>query len=212
MPKDRMRTLNKFSKIGIPTGIMFLPMLPYISDDEDSIKQVVKDVKSAGGKFILFGGMTLKDGRQKDNFMKILKRNNPELVDKYIELYKNNVKYGNAKSSYYHEINNLVYKICKENQMETRIPYEIFKDKIEMKYEVSILLAHISHYLRMEGERYYNFRKASFNIQKIPESIERLINEKRLNKVPGVDKFIEELVEEIVVKRKCMYYDEVKSF
>lgn len=212
LPKERLNTLKKFSKLGIPTGVMFVPMLPYLSDDEDSIKEVVKDVKNAGANFILFGGMTLKEGRQKEHFMRVLQKNYPKLVDKYTQLYKNSGKYGNANSKYYKGINQLAYKICKDNKIETRIPYEIFKDKIEMKYEVSVLLAHIAHYLRMEGEKYYNFRKASFDIQKISEPIERMVNEKIVGKISSVGKFIEDLVEEIVVEGKCGYYDEVRNY
>ena len=210
-PKDRLNILKKISENLIPTGVMLLPLIPYISDDEDSIKDSVKKIKKAGTKFILFGGMTLKEGHQKENYFNTITKRFPELVNKYKHLYKKSGKYGNPKSSYNNEINKLAYQICKENKMETRIPYEFFRDKIELKDEVSLILAHISHYSRMEGKEYYIFKKASFNIQKCPDSIEKIIAEKRLNKIPGLNKFINEIVEEIVIERKCDFYENLRK-
>jgi DNA repair photolyase len=31
-PKERLRVIGKFSKMGVPTGVVIMPILPFISD------------------------------------------------------------------------------------------------------------------------------------------------------------------------------------
>ena len=55
---------------------------------------MVGSATEAGVGFILPGGLTLKPGRSKDEFMRALRARFPELVPKYSRLYRNNSKYG----------------------------------------------------------------------------------------------------------------------
>ena len=214
-PKERLSALKKFSDAGVKTGVMFIPQIPFISDNEKSIKDVVSASKKAGADFILFGGMTLKEGRQKEHFMKIIKEKFPNLLENYEMLYKNSGQWGSPDVRYYNKVrgvdlNKLNYQICKAYKMPVRIPYELFKYKIELKYEVAIILAHIGYYLGMEDKRGSAYRKAAFNIQKsnIDFGQRTLFSEKI--KIKGAGKFINNLIDEIVDERKCDFYDRIR--
>lgn len=91
---ERFKTLNILHENGISTGIWMLPILPWLSDTEDNLESMVREAAEAGVGFILPGGLTLKPGRSKDEFMNCLEVHFPELVEKYARLYGNNHKYG----------------------------------------------------------------------------------------------------------------------
>jgi DNA repair photolyase len=91
---ERFETLKILHDNGISTGIWMLPILPWLCDNEENLESMVKDAVDAGVGFILPGGLTLKPGRSKDEFMACLERQFPELVPKYAKLYGNNHKYG----------------------------------------------------------------------------------------------------------------------
>jgi DNA repair photolyase len=91
---ERFETLRVLHENGIGTGIWMLPILPWIGDSDDNLRDMVKDAADAGVEFILPGGLTLKPGRSKLQFLGCLERHFPELVPKYQEMYGNNNKYG----------------------------------------------------------------------------------------------------------------------
>lgn len=91
---ERFETLRTFHDAGINTGIWMLPILPWIGDSEDNLREIVKDAAAAGVEFILPGGLTLKPGRSKLEFLECLGRHFPELIPKYQEMYGNNNKFG----------------------------------------------------------------------------------------------------------------------
>lgn len=91
---ERFGALRVLHENGIRTGIWMLPILPWIGDSEDNLRGVVKDAAAAGVEFILPGGLTLKPGRSKLEFLECLEKHFPELVLKYEGLYSNNNKYG----------------------------------------------------------------------------------------------------------------------
>ena len=214
-PEKRLSALRKFSDAGVSTGIMFMPQIPFISDNEKSIKDVVSASKNAGADFILYAGMTLKEGRQKEHFMKIIKDKFPNLIENYEMLYKNSGQRGAPDIGYYNEIkeidlNKLNYQVCKKYKMPVRIPYELFKDKIELKYEIAVILAHIGYYRDMEGKGGIAYRKAAFNIQKSDVDFRQRTLFSKKAKIKGVGEFINKLVDEIVEERKCDFYEGVR--
>jgi len=91
---ERLETLKILHDAGISTGIWMLPILPWLSDTDENLESMVRDMAEVGVQFILPGGMTMKPGRQKDQFMKVMYERFPELAPKYAALYRNNDKWG----------------------------------------------------------------------------------------------------------------------
>lgn len=91
---ERFETLKALHEAGIHTGIWFMPILPWIADTEENLGSVFRRAKEAGVEHIDCGGLTLKPGRQKKQFFKVLEEHFPELVEKYMILYGNDDKYG----------------------------------------------------------------------------------------------------------------------
>lgn len=84
----RFEAIKTLTDNGIFTGIMMNPVLPFITDNEEDIKKLVKLAHESGAKFIhTYMGMTLRDN-QRDYYYKQLDKYFPNLKDKYINYYK----------------------------------------------------------------------------------------------------------------------------
>ncbi|MCF2138108.1 MAG: hypothetical protein K9W43_12830 [Candidatus Thorarchaeota archaeon] len=118
---ERFVALKKLRRAGIFGGVMALPIIPGIGTSEENIRGLVRETKKAGGEFIQFSGLTLKPGRQKDYFMRVVKHRFPQYHEMLQRIYKNNDTYGNP--IHQHLPNNLLveaHRICKQEGVSDR--------------------------------------------------------------------------------------------
>ena len=65
---QRFRAIKQLSDAGVFTGILMHPVLPFITDNEENIKEMVRLAYQNGAKFIhTYFGVTLRD-RQRDYY------------------------------------------------------------------------------------------------------------------------------------------------
>jgi DNA repair photolyase len=84
---DRFRAISELSKSGIYCGILFMPVLPWITDKPQHIQKLVYWAKEAGAKYIIASmGMTLREG-QREFFYAHLDHSFPGLKTKYEQAY-----------------------------------------------------------------------------------------------------------------------------
>ena len=85
----RFKAMKILSDNGIFTGIMMNPVLPFITDNEEDIKKIVKMAYEFGAKFIhTYMGVTLRDN-QRDYYFEKLDKYFKGLKEKYINYYGN---------------------------------------------------------------------------------------------------------------------------
>lgn len=65
-PAERFKMIEKLSGAGLYTGILLMPVLPFIEDNQENIGEIVRWAQMSGAKFIYPAfGMTLR-GNQRD--------------------------------------------------------------------------------------------------------------------------------------------------
>lgn len=85
----RFAAIKQLSDAGIFTGILFNPVLPFICDTEENIREMVRLTAEAGAKFIhTYFSVTLRQN-QRDYYFDQLEESFPGLKEKYIQLYGN---------------------------------------------------------------------------------------------------------------------------
>lgn len=89
-PSERFNALRELNNAGIFAGIIMDPILPFIADKSEDIKQLVLTAKENGAKFVYchFMGVTLRDN-QREYFYTKLDEKFPGIKSKYIEAYGN---------------------------------------------------------------------------------------------------------------------------
>ncbi len=88
----RFQAIKELSNNGIFTGILLMPILPFINDNEENIIQIVRKAHECGAKFIFAYGMGLTlRGNQREYFYNSLieKFPNKNIVAKYKDVFGN---------------------------------------------------------------------------------------------------------------------------
>lgn len=94
----RFSAIKELSSNGIFAGVLLMPVLPFLEDNEENIGSIVKLAYENGAKFIYPAfGVTLRQN-QRDWFFKKLDENFPGIKQKYIEQFGNNYECRSPKS------------------------------------------------------------------------------------------------------------------
>jgi len=206
-PDERLETLALLKNEGIACGMFLLPVIPFITDKPELMQDTIKRASQVGIDFIIFGGMTLKDGKQKDYFLNILKRHFPELTTEYVNIYKGN-KWGAATKEYYDSINQIYHTIMEKYKIPTRMPPHLFKDILEKKELVIVILEHIDYLLKLKGQA-SPYGYAAYSISQSKEPFSTLRGD--LQRLKGVGKTTERIILEILETGTSSYYEKLIS-
>ncbi len=86
---ERFEALRTLSEAGVYAGVWLNPVLPYLTDTEENIRQIVRRTAEAGGRFVVcFFGMTLRTGNR-EYYFDALQRLFPGVREHYLRDYGN---------------------------------------------------------------------------------------------------------------------------
>ena len=204
-PAERLQTIAFFKDEGIACGMFLLPVIPFLTDTSELLEQTVNKAKDAGVDFVIFGGMTLKEGRQKDYFYDALKKTHPELIGKYQNIYRGS-EWGEATREYYSLISQRFNNIAKKYNMPKRMPSALYRDILEQNDLVVVILEHIDYLLKLEGKP-SSFGYAAYSILQLKEPLSTMKGE--MQRIKGVNKTIELVILEILETGSSSYCDKL---
>ena len=221
---ERLETLATFKSLGIPVGVLSMPFLPYLTDTNENISNLMKKLSKLGVDFVLPNGLTLRPGKQKEIFFKTLKTHFPQLLHKYQALYSNNLQSGMPLYSYRKNLYPRMGKIISEYSIPINIPHYIYKGKFALYDELYIILCHLKKLYFRKGveitsiqkcvERYKNWlieEKKFFNRRRklhyiyLEEKLKRLIKTDEIFDIIQNKKLCE-FIKKIVLERMTFDY------
>ncbi|MFC2138285.1 radical SAM protein [Bacteroidota bacterium] len=203
IPSSKLETISIFKKHNIACGMYLMPVIPFITDNEKYIEKSIADAKNAGIDFIVFGGMTLKQGRQWDYYMNALNNHFPEISKLYRNIYYNN-KWGSPTQEYYKRITDIYLKLSAKYKMPKRIPSWLFNDQVDKTDLVVVILEQLDIILKMKGEKSF-YGLAANSIIKTEKPIEEIKND--LLMLSGIGKITEMLIQEIIETGTSQFYE-----
>ncbi len=151
LPSRRLETVAHAKAAGLYAGVYLMPVIPGLSDSPEALTESLRQIKQAGADFVIFGGLTMKVGRQKDYFLREVNRFAPELTPRLDSLYKD-PQWGNAKGDYAVRLNLRFGHLAKEAGIPRRIPPALYSDLVDENNRVAIMLEHVDYLMQMEGE------------------------------------------------------------
>jgi len=171
---------------------MFLmPVIPFLTDGPRLIEKAVRKAKVLGLDYIIFGGMTLKAGQQKDHFIEHIRHRYPELEAVYESIYKGD-QWGMATKEYYDSINHSFYHSAKQYRIPSRIPVHLFTDILNEDDSVIVILEQLDYLAKLAGRRSpYGYAAYSISQQKRP--LRELRG--RLQSIKGVGRVTERIIQ-----------------
>ncbi|MHA1685685.1 MAG: radical SAM protein [Candidatus Heimdallarchaeaceae archaeon] len=112
-PNKRLEVMKQCKNEGFLTGACLIPVLPFLSDTEEKLEEMITTVKEFGADFVLVGGLTLYGNGPKDSktlYFKFLEEHYPELIARYRKLYSHNA----TIREYYQRLQDRTEKLCKK--------------------------------------------------------------------------------------------------
>jgi DNA repair photolyase len=86
-PQKRLDAVRTLNEAGIPCGVLMAPILPFLTDDEESMEATVRAIAETGATHVSPIVLHLRKGGSREWWMTWLRDNRPELVARYEELY-----------------------------------------------------------------------------------------------------------------------------
>lgn len=114
---QRFKAMKQLSDEGLFVGTLLTPIIPFITDSEENIKEIIKVSAENGAKFVFsMGGVTLRDN-QREYFYEKLDEDFPNLKEKYIKTFGN--KY------FCEPLNKNIFKVFKSECEKYRLLYKM---------------------------------------------------------------------------------------
>jgi DNA repair photolyase len=195
---SRFKAIKEFSDKGILTGVAFMPILPFIYDDDDNLEAVVKATAEHGGKFVLAGGLTLAS-TQREWYYRVLAKRFPELIPKYQTLYGDN--YG-PECNYAGEIGKKVSRLCWKYGIKDRMPRYIPEGRLAVNKQISERLQNRVYRMELDCASQYRiwaYKKAAWTLEELTETVAEIYAQKGrkgFENLKGVGKSLAEEIEQ----------------
>ncbi|MFX1483528.1 MAG: radical SAM protein [Promethearchaeota archaeon] len=205
---ERFAALEEIRKTGLFGGVMATPIIPTIGDSLENMSYLVKETKRAGGEFIQFGGMTLKPGRQKDYFMRVIRRRFPDHYDSVERIYENNNTYGQPIWNRLPvHVMVLGRRICNELQVRDRsvrhrIPREFESNNLVLGVLLDIVFRMGMH-LGMPQSEIRPYRELAARIEGGVDDLTKLSQNGEINQRLMIDNSMRKTIEEILESGTC---------
>ncbi|MBN2340864.1 MAG: radical SAM protein [Deltaproteobacteria bacterium] len=150
LPSERLNAISDIRSSGIPVGVFLMPVIPGVSDSDDAITDTLTRVKHAGATYVLFSGMTLKAGRQKDHFLRVLNHYDSSLPQNYDAVYPPN-KWGAPHPAYARRIESRFNRAAHELKLYRRIPPDIYWNNCSETDALRTVLLQLAYMQRAYG-------------------------------------------------------------
>ncbi|GAA1121367.1 Rv2578c family radical SAM protein [Arthrobacter flavus] len=85
-PKARLELISRLRDAGLPCGVLAMPILPWLTDGDESLDQLFGALAAAGATGVSAGALHLRPGAR-EWYLEWLAANHPELVGRYQRLY-----------------------------------------------------------------------------------------------------------------------------
>ena len=196
-PERRLEAVERLNEAGIQAGVDFTPIVPYLLDNEENIEDVIKRASESAEYILIGAAMTLRSN-QRVRFFELLKKNFPELVAKYENLYD---EQESPPQDYIERLNRRAFEFCEKYGIKNYIPPPRFERPLKENFDVANLLLLIAFFKEFKSANPYSawaYHKASQTIEDLNESITGICKRKALDKLPGVGKTISKVIEEFL--------------
>ncbi|MFC2088306.1 radical SAM protein [Calditrichota bacterium] len=209
-PSERFNLIKKIKDTGMSCGMFLMPVIPFLTDTPEKIEETLQSAKEAGIDFVIFGNMTLKIGRQKEHFFRILQKHYPELIPKYEQLYCNRDQWGAPISKYITSIHQIFEQKALVLKIPIRMSFEIYQKFLNQNDMIIVILEHMDYILKLRNQK-SPYGYAAYSLSKLQKPIANIPKEKLL-KMKGMGPVTVKIINEIIENGRCKYYENLMQY
>ena len=128
LPSKRYKAMRKLADAGILTGVTMMPILPFLEDDPENIRQIVRTAADSGASYIIPAfGMTLRPGSREYYYQK-LDHLFPGVKEKYIQAFGDSYQ---CSAPNWRKLDDVFQKEISSGNIRSTIP--VFKPEVISK-------------------------------------------------------------------------------
>jgi len=200
---DRLKAL-KFIKENAPeiqAGTYFMPIIPYLEDNDENLEGVIKESKNAGADFILFSpGLTLRNSQANFFINKLKNSEYKDIVEPLLHLFKGK-EY--PASDYALKMHSKLNKLCNDYKIPFRVKRWIPNDYRKWNYKVSEFLLNKEYSDSITlGKSNNNMKWAGLYLNNLKESILDVYKRGNLKSLNNFNSEIIKIVEPFIKNAK----------
>ena len=197
---DALRTIKREAP-EIQAGTYFIPIIPFLADDDKNMENVMKKSKEAGADFILFSpGLTMRDSQAVYFIKKLKKSKYNHIVKPLLELYKGQM---HPPSQYVRKMHSKLLKLSEKYNISVRVKRWIPHDYRKWNYKISELLLNKEYIDSLKtGKSNKTLMWAGLKVNNLEESILDVYKRDEFHTLPNFNPKIIELVLPFLEKSK----------
>jgi DNA repair photolyase len=147
-PALRLEAIAALKRAGIPVGVAFIPVVPYVNDTDLILNATIRASAAAGADFFLWEYLHIPDERHRGRINDMLTR-----IGRYPPSYYRDL-YGDrpiADETYRAERDRALLAACDAHNMPVRTPHSLFAGKLRPANEAALLLKHTAFLDAVQG-------------------------------------------------------------
>ncbi|MFX1407633.1 MAG: radical SAM protein [Promethearchaeota archaeon] len=195
-PSERLEALKTIKKSApkIQVGTYFIPIIPFLEDNDENLEDVIKQSKRAGADFLLFSpGLTLRDSQAEYFIKKLNNSKYKKVIKPLLELYKGQIY---PPKAYVREFHTKLFNLCEKYDISIRIKRWIPNDFRKYNYLISEMLLNKEYIDAIKyGKSNNNLKWAGLNLNNLEESILNYYRRKELSKLKNFNSQVIDFVE-----------------
>ncbi len=205
LPSERYEALKKIKKEApqVQVGTYFMPIIPFLEDDDENIENVIKQSREAGADFLLFSpGLTLRDS-QADYFLNKLKNSKyKQIVKPMLELFKGQIY---PPADYARKLHPKLLSLCEKYNLPIRVKRWIPSDYRKWNYRISEILLNREYKDALKtGKSNKSMMWAGLNLNNLDKSILEVYRRGELSSLPNFNKQVIDLVVPYLEKSRSL--------
>jgi DNA repair photolyase len=126
-PKKRLSVLSKMAELGIPTGVIVMPVIPHITDSKGQLEAIIKKAKELKSVYAIQVPLNLDDNYRQKVIEKI-KKHYPKQMIKYRKLYEFGAK---PDIKYTKNLNRNMRSHAAKYLLEDEVPISDYSKKVK---------------------------------------------------------------------------------
>lgn len=147
-PALRLDAIAELKRAGIPVGVAFLPVLPYVTDTDYMLNSTLHAVAEAGADFVVWDYLSIPSERHRARVNELIARIGTYPPSYYRDLYG---KQPLPDAAYRAERDRELLTRCDNLNLPVRAPHALYAGKLRPNNEAALVLKHTAFRDTVQG-------------------------------------------------------------
>jgi DNA repair photolyase len=151
-PALRLDAIAELKRAGIPVGVAYMPVLPYITDTDYMLNTTLRAIAAAGADFMVWDYLHIPSDRHRARIGEMLKRVGSYPPNYYRDLYRGPTGPTPVPDPAYRaERDRELLARCDALNLPVRAPHSLYAGKLSPRNEAALLLKHTAFRDSVQG-------------------------------------------------------------